>query len=160
MNTRKSFWLVEGGKVTPATQDTPFDGMDNVLIFARTSIEAAIIAKAYEDLLITVDNVTADNGETVSALSMSDDQMVDLIDSHLDSEDTLVAEALRVIEPQSTKIQPEIKLLTRPSLGDGKDKRWQLRSQRFANKPELRRRRQAIFAWVLHTQRRAQLRNA
>lgn len=109
MNTRKSFWLVEGGKVTPATQDTPFDGMDNVLIFARTSIEAAIIAKAYEDLLITVDNVTADNGETVSALSMSDDQMVDLIDSHLDSEDPLVAEALRVIEPQSTKIQPEIK---------------------------------------------------
>ena len=106
--TRKSFWLVEGGKVTPAAQDTQFDGMDSVLVFARTSIEAALIAKAYEDLLIAVDNVTADNGETVAALSMSDDQLIDLIDSHLDGEDPLVAEALRLIEPQSTKIQPEI----------------------------------------------------
>lgn len=94
--TRKSFWLVEGGKVTPATQDVKFNHFDNVLVFARTSIEAALIAKAYEDLLIAVDNVTADNGETVAALSMSDDQLIDLIDSHLDGEDPLVAELLRL----------------------------------------------------------------
>ena len=106
---KKSFWLVKGGKVAPATQDVKFNHFDRVLVFARTSIEAALIAKAYEYLLIAVDNVTADNGETVAALSMSDDQLIDLIDSHLDGEDPLVAEALRVIEPQSTKIQPEIK---------------------------------------------------
>ena len=106
--TRKSFWLVEGGKVTPATQDTQFDGMDSVLVFARTSIEAALIAKAYEDLLIAVDNVTADNGETVAALSMSDDQLSKLIQSYSDSDDPLIAEALRLADLQSTKIRPEI----------------------------------------------------
>lgn len=110
MNTtiRKSFYLVEGGKVTPAAQDTQFDGMDSVLVFARTSIEAALIAKAYEDLLIDVDNVTCDNGETASAVSMSDDQLSKLIQSYSDSDDPLIAEALRLADLQSTKIRPEI----------------------------------------------------
>ena len=90
----KSFWLVEGGKVAPATQDVKFNHFDNVLVFARTSIEAALIVKAYEDLLVTVDNVTADNGEVAAALSMSDDSLLKLICRYIDGDDPLLAELL------------------------------------------------------------------
>lgn len=91
---KKSFWLVKGGKVAPATQDAKFNHFDNVLIFARTSIEAAIIAKAYDDLLVTVDNVTTENGEVVAALSMSDDSLLKLICRYIDGDDPFLAELL------------------------------------------------------------------
>lgn len=91
----KSFWRVDGGEVAPATQDAKFNHFDNVLIFARTSIEAAIIAKAYDDLLVTVDNVTTENGEVVAALSMSDDSLLKLICRYIDGDDPLLAELLK-----------------------------------------------------------------
>ena len=91
---KKSFWLVEGGEVMLATQDDEFNHFDSVLVFARTSIEAALIAKAYEDLLVTVDNVTADNGEVVAALSMSDDSLLKLICRYIGGDDPLLAELL------------------------------------------------------------------
>ena len=91
---KKSFWLVKGGEVAPATQDAKFNHFDNVLIFARTSIEAALIVKAYEDLLVTVDNVTADNGEVVAALSMSDDSLLNLITHYVNGDDPLLTELL------------------------------------------------------------------
>lgn len=91
---KKSFWLVKGGEVAPATQDVKFNHFDHVLVFARTSIEAALIVKAYEDLLVTVDNVTADNGEVVAALSMSDDSLLKLICRYIDGDDPLLAELL------------------------------------------------------------------
>ncbi len=91
---KKSFWLVEGGKVAPATQDDEFNHFDSVLVFARTSIEAALIAKAYDDLLVTVDNVTTENGEVVAALSMSDDSLLKLICRYIDGDDPLLAELL------------------------------------------------------------------
>lgn len=68
--TRKSFWLVEeGGKATAAAQDTKFNGIDNVLVFARSAIEALVIAGAYANDAIGVDNVVADDGEAVAAAS-------------------------------------------------------------------------------------------
>ena len=91
---KKSFWLVKGGEVAPATQDVKFNHFDHVLVFARTSIEAALIVKAYEDLLVTVDNVTADNGEVAAALSMSDDSLLKLICRYIDGDDPLLAELL------------------------------------------------------------------
>ena len=91
---KKSFWLVKGGEVAPATQDVKFNHFDNVLVFARTSIEAALIVRAYEDLLVTVDNVTADNGEVAAALSMSDEALVDLINSYINGDDPLLTELL------------------------------------------------------------------
>lgn len=90
----KSFWLVEGGKVTPATQDVKFNHFDHVLVFARTSIEAALIAKAYDDLLVTVGNVTTDNGEVVAALSMPDAGLLNLIAHYVIGDDPLLAELL------------------------------------------------------------------
>ena len=91
---KKSFWLVEGGEVMPATQDDEFNHFDSVLVFARTSIEAALIAKAYDDLLIDVDNVTADNGEVVAALSMSNAGLLNLINHYVHGDDPLLAELL------------------------------------------------------------------
>lgn len=99
---KKSFWLVKGGEVAPATQDAKFNHFDSVLVFARTSIEAALIVKAYEDLLVTVDNVTTENGEAVAALSMSDDALIDLINSYTDGDDPLLAELL--LETNAVKL--------------------------------------------------------
>lgn len=62
---RKSFWLVEGGKATAAAQNTEFDGYNNVLVYARTAFEARVIAEAYTDEQIGIDNVEADNGKDV-----------------------------------------------------------------------------------------------
>ena len=90
----KSFWLVKGGEVAQAGQDDEFNHFDSVLVFARTSIEAALIAKAYDDLLVTVDNVTTENGEVVAALSMSDDSLLKLICRYIDGDDPLLAELL------------------------------------------------------------------
>ena len=91
---KKSFWLVEGGEVMPATQDDEFNHFDSVLVFARTSIEAALIAKAYDDLLVTVDNVTTENGEVVAALSMPDAGLLNLIVHYVGGDDPLLAELL------------------------------------------------------------------
>ena len=91
---KKSFWLVEGGEVMPATQDAKFNHFDNVLVFARSSIEAALIAKAYDDLLVTVDNVTAENGEVVAALSMPDAGLFNLITHYVGGDDPLLTELL------------------------------------------------------------------
>ena len=91
---KKSFWLVEGGEVMPATQDDEFNHFDSVLIFAHTSIEAALIAKAYDDLLVTVDNVTTENGEVVAALSMPNASLFNLIAHYVSGDDPLVAELL------------------------------------------------------------------
>ena len=91
---KKSFWRVDGGEVAPATQDAKFNHFDNVLIFARTSIEAALIAKAYDDLLVTVDNVTIDNGEVVAALSMPDAGLLNLIAHYVNGDDPLLTELL------------------------------------------------------------------
>lgn len=90
----KSFWRVDGGEVMPATQDDEFNHFDSVLVFARTSIEAALIAKAYDDLLVTVDNVTTENGEVVAALSMSDAGLFNLITHYVGGDNPLVAELL------------------------------------------------------------------
>ena len=91
---KKSFWLVKGGEVAPATQDAKFNHFDNVLIFARTSIEAALIVKAYEDLLVTVDNVTTENGEVVPALSVSKAGLLNLITHYVNGDDPLLTELL------------------------------------------------------------------
>ena len=91
---KKSFWLVEGGEVMPATQDDEFNHFDSVLVFARTSIEAALIAKAYDDLLVTVDNVTTENGEVVAALSMPDAGLINLIVHYVGGDDPLLTELL------------------------------------------------------------------
>lgn len=91
---KKSFWLVKGGEVAQAGQDDEFNHFDSVLVFARTSIEAALIAKAYDDLLVTVDNVTTENGEVVPALSMSKAGLLNLITHYVGGDDPLVAELL------------------------------------------------------------------
>ena len=91
---KKSFWRVDGGEVAPATQGDEFNHFDSVLVFARTSIEAALIAKAYDDLLIDVDNVTDENGEVVAALSMPDVGLFNLITHYVDGDDTLLTELL------------------------------------------------------------------
>ena len=91
---KKSFWLVEGGEVMPATQDDEFNHFDSVLVFARTSIEAALIVKAYEDLLVTVDNVTTENGEVVPALSVSKAGLLNLITHYVSGDDPLLTELL------------------------------------------------------------------
>ena len=64
-NTRKTFFLVEGGKAAAAAQDAKFDGFNNVLVYARTAFEARVIAEAYADEQIGIDNVEADNGKDV-----------------------------------------------------------------------------------------------
>lgn len=64
-NTRKTFFLVEGGKAASAAQDAKFDGFNNVLVYARTAFEARVIAEAYTDGQIGIDNVEADNGKDV-----------------------------------------------------------------------------------------------
>lgn len=81
-NTRKSFWLVDCcGKALPAHQDTEFNGIDNVLVFARSDTEALVIAEAYANDAIGVDNVVADDGEIVAAaFAPSDDALNDWIE--------------------------------------------------------------------------------
>ena len=64
-NTRKTFFLVEGGKAAAAAQDAKFDDFNNVLVYARTAFEARVIAEAYADEQIGIDNVEADNGKDV-----------------------------------------------------------------------------------------------
>ena len=64
-NTRKTFFLVEGGKAAAAAQDANFDGFNNVLVYARTAFEARVIAEAYTDEQVGIDNVEADNGKDV-----------------------------------------------------------------------------------------------
>ena len=103
---KKSFWLVEGGEVMPASQDDKFNHFDSVLVFARTSIEAALIAKAYDDLLIDVDNVTTDNGEVVVALSMSDAGLLNQIKNYVNGDDHLLTELL--LESNTIKLIQQI----------------------------------------------------
>ena len=103
---KKSFWRVNAGTVKPASQDDKFNHFDNVLVFARTSIEAALIAKAYDDLLIDVDNVTTDNGEVVVALSMSDAGLLNQIKNHVNGDDHLLTELL--LESNTIKLIQQI----------------------------------------------------
>ena len=76
-NTRKSFWLVDCcGKALSAHQDTEFNGIDNVLVFARSDTEALVIAEAYANDAIGVDNVVADDGEVVAAASAQSEDVL------------------------------------------------------------------------------------
>lgn len=98
---RKSFWLVEGGRVSAASQDAEFDGNDSVLIYARNEFEALVIAEAYGDELVGVDNVTADNGEVVAAVKApSDDTLEDWIQHYLTCGIEEVVDALMAIAPK------------------------------------------------------------
>lgn len=98
---RKSFWLVEGGRVSAASQDTEFDGNDSVLIYARNEFEALVIAEAYGDGLVGVDNVMADNGEVAAAAhAPSDDTLEAWIQHYLTSDSKDVVAALTALAPK------------------------------------------------------------
>lgn len=98
---RKSFWLVEGGRVSAASQDTEFDGNDSVLIYARNEFEALVIAEAYDDELVGVDNVFADDGEVVAAVSApSDDTLEAWTQHYLTSDSKDVVAALTALAPK------------------------------------------------------------
>ena len=111
MNIRNSFYLVEAGQVTPAAQDTPFNGVDNVLVFARTAFEAAVIAKAYGDGKTLVCNVAADDGQTVAALSASDSMIATWIQYGL------AADLLKLVADEGCiQVTADVYLQTRENL--------------------------------------------
>lgn len=98
---RKSFWLVEGGRVSAASQDTEFDGNDSVLIYARNEFEALVIANAYDSQLIGYDNVMCDSGEVVAAAhAPSDDTLEAWIQHYLTSDSKDVVAALTAVAPK------------------------------------------------------------
>ena len=94
---RKTFFLVEGGKAAAAAQDAKFDGFNNVLVYARTAFEARVIAEAYTDEQIGIDNVEADNGKDVisAVFAPSEDTLNEWIANY--GKTILAADLLEVV---------------------------------------------------------------
>lgn len=96
-NTRKSFFLVEGRKATAVAQNTEFDGINNVLVYARTAFDARVITEAYTDEQIGIDNVEADNGKDVisAVFAPSEDTLNEWIANY--GKTILAADLLEVV---------------------------------------------------------------
>lgn len=65
---KAKFWIVNEGRVSRATPDTPWDGDRSLLVYATSPKAALMVAEAYDKGEVQPDNVwLPDEGRAVAA---------------------------------------------------------------------------------------------